>query len=919
MLQESPKRGVSPALPLAAVQTSLPKPVSQTDDTDFSYFDAFPSIQAAIYISKTFKWELPVKEMRKLLFRKYSGKRRVQKPKKKLAKIAGKLGTVDAKELGADSTGNEDVFVPSNDVLDPDEMVDAKVSQAQITLLKGEIVRLHDLMVDGGKSTGKSSTSNFRNPEGDVDIDRAPDSWSESDCSSGHRRGRRVSFKFASGVESNTHSRGELISGQGNSSPGPGGAEGLDRSATHGSHHRPNGGHTMSPKDFANFKNQKESTRRKMYLQGYSKDEVDKIIGHSELLDGLDSPERTAFIGDDDTFTPEEIVDKFAKYYLLRVVMKRPVTIVKDMMAKDGFDVVEIDRFIALTRKARVPTPVNGTPSPSRSPAFRGQKLDASRYEKFEGHESPDIETGPQEDAKFEKYRKMQKLNIPEGAIRQKMMAEAIPPNEIEAFFLGPVLSQAEALSEPEPAEDPKFEKFRKMQKMGLPEGAIRQKMSTEGISLTEQEIFFSAKPAAKSEPEPEQPAEDPKFEKFRKMQKMGLPEGAIRQKMNTEGISADEQESFFSGKPVAKPNEEDPKFEKFRKMQKMNLPEGAIRQKMTTEGISVAEQDAFFSGKPVGTTPEGGEAGALVAPNSMPVEDPKFAKFRNMQKMKLPEGAIRQKMAMDGLSEAEITAFFSSEGTSNGAAVSGEAALLRNRAKHEPSRKMRNVYITKLSGKELESSLWASVDEIPCDWTDLELNFGDVRGFGRGGGGGGGGVLSGTPEVGTEAVETKPKPTLLSLFDGKRTQNTSIFITSCRKSVDELYSYAVSMSPDMLTKDMTLKLQVNAPTDEEAAAVAPHESDALDATGKLFKKLSQIPRLKQRLEIQSIIFNYDTRADEIVTDLNILSSAITEVQESMPLLKHAFAAILTVVNYLNAGTARAQAVGMKIDDLVRM
>jgi hypothetical protein len=30
--------------------------------------------------------------------------------------------------------------------------------------------------------------------------------------------------------------------------------------------------------------------------------------------------------------------------------------------------------------------------------------------------------------------------------------------------------------------------------------------------------------------------------------------------------------------------------------MQKMNLPEGAIRQKMTAEGISMAEQDSFFA-----------------------------------------------------------------------------------------------------------------------------------------------------------------------------------------------------------------------------------------------------------------------------------------------------------------------------------
>jgi hypothetical protein len=113
------------------------------------------------------------------------------------------------------------------------------------------------------------------------------------------------------------------------------------------------------------------------------------------------------------------------------------------------------------------------------------------------------------------------------------------------------------------------------------------------------------------------------------------------------------------------------------------------------------------------------------------------------------------------------------------------------------------------------------------------------------------------------------------------------------------------------------MKLLLNIPTDEESSMVASYDPELLDATGKLFKKLSLIPRLKQRLDIQLIIFNWDTRADEIVGDLNTLTAATNEVNESLPLLKQAFSAILSVVNYLNAGTARAQAVGLKIEDLV--
>jgi hypothetical protein len=78
---------------------------------------------------------------------------------------------------------------------------------------------------------------------------------------------------------------------------------------------------------------------------------------------------------------------------------------------------------------------------------------------------------------------------------------------------------------------------------------------------------------------------------KYRKMQKMGLPEGAIRQKMMKDGLSDADQEQFFNPAPQG------PDMSKYEKMQKMHLPEGAIRNKMTKDGLSAAEQEAFFNG----------------------------------------------------------------------------------------------------------------------------------------------------------------------------------------------------------------------------------------------------------------------------------------------------------------------------------
>jgi hypothetical protein len=753
-------------------------------------------------------------------------------------------------------------------------------------------------------------------------------------------------------------------------------------------------GPSKSPEDLAMFKNMKESIRRKMYMQGYSKEEVDKFIGDSDSLEALnsnwmhsptrdghnDSPvrggETETAAESKDTLSPQEL-EKFGKYYLQRVVMKRPVAAVRAMMVTDGISNAEIDRFLNLTGKAKAPSVSAEDSSPtSNSPIQRGKRLEDSRYEKFKSMQSANVPemairqkmsseniseadqnaffddmkvasvtprdsevaasagatstTSATEDTKFEKFRKMQKMGLPEGAIRQKMSVEGISLSEVELFFKGPVASVTVGND-----DDSKLDKYRKMQKMNMPEGAIRQKMTSDGITSAEQEAFLAGGASAQvPQGGPSADDEDPKLEKFRKMKKMNMPEGAIRQKMSTEGISVAEQDAFFSGKPPLAPSMsstgeaetvDDPKFEKFRKMQKMNMPEGAIRQKMASEGCSVSEQEAFFSGRaaPSTATIETQGSGTVAVVSSGPSGDPRYAKFRTMLKMKQPEGAIRQKMVVEGLSESEINSFFAAVAGSSAAVPTSEPPLV-DRLKHEPSRKMRNVFITKIPNRELVDSVWTSIDEVPCDWSDLEQNFGDAKAASRAPGslgtpGSGNGIFS--PALSTpmdSPLSVKSKHALVALFDGKRTQNTSIFITSCRKSVDELYTYAVCMAPELLTKDMTTKLLINAPTEEECAAVSSYDYEALDVTGKLFKKLSEIPRLNQRLDVQLIIFNWDARADELFSDLNMLTAATNEVNESMPQIKQTFAVILSVVNYLNAGTARAQAVGMKIEDLVR-
>ncbi|KAL3671183.1 hypothetical protein V7S43_004364 [Phytophthora oleae] len=146
--------------------------------------------------------------------------------------------------------------------------------------------------------------------------------------------------------------------------------------------------------------------------------------------------------------------------------------------------------------------------------------------------------------------------------------------------------------------DDLKYAKYFKMLHMGLPEGAVRQKMKADGVDERALDLGGDAMvsqlvgPAGGSDVKLQ---DDPTYSKYFKMLKMGLPEGAVRQKMKTEGI--DERALDLGGDALVSelitPKndvklQDDPVYSKYFKMLKMGLPEGAVKQKMATENVDV-------------------------------------------------------------------------------------------------------------------------------------------------------------------------------------------------------------------------------------------------------------------------------------------------------------------------------------------
>ena len=101
------------------------------------------------------------------------------------------------------------------------------------------------------------------------------------------------------------------------------------------------------------------------------------------------------------------------------------------------------------------------------------------------------------DDPAFLKYFKMLKMHLPRGAVEQKIIADGLDPEFLDMDPEGPSPNTPQTTSVDTGTggsgarDDPKMMKYVKMAKLHLPAGAIRQKMSADGIPEYMQDEFF--------------------------------------------------------------------------------------------------------------------------------------------------------------------------------------------------------------------------------------------------------------------------------------------------------------------------------------------------------------------------------------------------------------------------------------------
>ncbi|KAL7551802.1 hypothetical protein ACHAWF_014998 [Thalassiosira exigua] len=227
------------------------------------------------------------------------------------------------------------------------------------------------------------------------------------------------------------------------------------------------------------------------------------------------------------------------------------------------------------------------------------------------------------EDPKYSKYFKMLKMGLPMGAVKNALQRDGLDPSIMDLDPEKSVASQVEKEEEEEEdtgpplKEDPKYSK-------GLPMGAVKNAIQRDGLDPSIMDLDPEKSVASQLDQEEDTgPAlkDDPKYSKYFKMLKMGLPMGPVKNALQRDGLDPsvmdlDPEKSVASqqGKEEdlvdkGPPLTDDPKYSKYFKMLKMGLPMGAVKNALQRDGLdpsimdldpekSVEYQRAMASGK---------------------------------------------------------------------------------------------------------------------------------------------------------------------------------------------------------------------------------------------------------------------------------------------------------------------------------
>ena len=542
-----------------------------------------------------------------------------------------------------------------------------------------------------------------------------------------------------------------------------------------------------------------------------------------------------------------------------------------------------------------------------------------------------------EDEAAARKYRGMLKAGVPAPAVQHKMAKDGVAAN-VAAAVLAPEATSTAAAAAPAAAAPP-------------------------GNSLS--------------------PEEEAQAGKYRGMLKAGVPNQAVRNKMSSEGLAAKLIEAVCGldgAAPAAAPAssaaaelspEDEAAARKYRGMLKAGVPAPAVQHKMTKDGLA-AHIMAAVCGPCAAEAAEAAGAKATAAPTLTAAEEAQVGKYRGMLKAGVPNQAVRNKMSSEGLAAKLIEAVC---GLDRGVATGGtekwggregkvgeEEKVGANGARPNGAKpsNLLTLHWTPLglSEEEHSKSIWAtnaaSMGGSPDKLQRLELLFSKKPAAAKAAEDGGDGADGG----GEKKKRAKKRPAAL---DNARMQNLAIGLRSFKAVADpeEVGALVARLAADELTAEQVARLEEMLPTDAEVKAVAAHAaalakdharalkdhaeaearaaSEAASGGGGAAAGVAPPPLPVALLPAEAFVRGFEGVARPrpklaVLTLMVTLAQQQEEVMGSLAVLRRAFAQctgsgklqallaeILAVGNIMNAGTAKGGAMGITVESLLKL
>ncbi|GAX15365.1 hypothetical protein FisN_8Lh344 [Fistulifera solaris] len=273
---------------------------------------------------------------------------------------------------------------------------------------------------------------------------------------------------------------------------------------------------------------------------------------------------------------------------------------------------------------------------------------------------------------------KMQKMGLPDDAVRHNLLLDGVTPKLVGAAtgeeWIEPKLLLSEKGDQSKDAvqEQPSRDEV---------DTAVAAAISSSLSASVEEQAQISSNPLATADAALSND-EEAIAETYRKWEKMGLSEAAVRHKMDQDGvndrvIAAVFQDSIPEPASVTTvadsvkavgttlTSDEEAVVDKYRKMTKTGLPEEAVRYKMDQDGVS-DKIIALVFGEST-SDPAGPETGPVSTTSSSSLSEEEMglaSQYAKMKKMGMPEEAIRHKMTQDGVESKIVSAVFGEQPT---------------------------------------------------------------------------------------------------------------------------------------------------------------------------------------------------------------------------------------------------------------